>query len=116
MSDPITINGKTVEICELTVNQQREWLKGRSEREDKAMVNGFDPVDWFLFEETSLWDIAFVTNLTEDDLGEARPSEIDGVVEKMREVNPHFFAMRARVKSMTENLKKSLPPDKPSTP
>ncbi len=82
-----TIAGKKVQAVEMTVAQVRQIFADR----------GDDLVGDLLFEDCRLADLRIATNLTEEDLSEMLPSEIEEVIKLAKEQNPHFFKLLARL-------------------
>lgn len=95
MDDPILINDKQVDVRELAVKAMRIWIKNRVALEKSP--DEFDPVDWCLFDDCTLHDLAFMSSLTMAEIEDALPSQLDLIRERCKAINPHFFAMRARV-------------------
>lgn len=98
MTETLTVDGCEVTVCEMTVKDQREWLKQRIQAGKDAAQDGaeFDLIGWHLFEEVSFGDVVFMTNLTAEALESMKPSAIQKVVDACKKANPHFFAMRER--------------------
>lgn len=86
----IDLGGKVVQVKELTVGEIRAWLK------DSGAVSG-DVVDATLFEDSSLPDLTYMTDLTPSGIAELAPSELRRVFDVAHEVNADFFLMRIRV-------------------
>lgn len=86
----IDLGGKVVQVKELTVGEIRAWLK------DSGAVSG-DVVDATLFEDSSLPDLTYMTDLSADGVAALTPSELRLVFDAVREVNADFFLMRSRV-------------------
>jgi len=81
--------GEREVICrELTVEAMRGLL---------ARAPETDLVSMALYEDVQLGDLPAFTDLSAAEVGEAHPSELDKVMEGIREANPHFFAMLVRV-------------------
>lgn len=85
----IDLDGKAVQVKELTVGEIRAWLK------DSGMVSG-DLVDATLFEEFSLPDLLRMTSLTTEAIAGLTPGDLRQVFAACEEVNKDFFAMRSR--------------------
>jgi|SRR5690554_36843 len=82
------IGDKEVICRELTVGQIRQLL---------ASAAPSDLTGAALFEDLALGDLPTMTTLTEDDVANALPSELESIIEGCKEANPHFFAMLARL-------------------
>lgn len=98
MTETVKVDGREVAVLELTVRDQREWLKQRIQAGKDAAKAGaeFDVIGWQLFEDMTFSDVAFMTDLEADDLEDMTPSAIEKVVNACKKVNPHFFGMRKR--------------------
>ena len=96
--ESLKVNGANIVVLELTVRDQRQWLKQYFEQAAEAAKAkaDYDVVSWKLFDEVRLYDIAFMTDLTMEDLEDMTPSNIQKVVDVCKKVNPHFFDMRKR--------------------
>ena len=92
----ITVGEQLVQVRELTVAEIRAWLAG------KAALG--DLVDSALFEDFSVTDLAVLTNLPAAEIDNLTPRQIKSVMAKAQEVNPDFFAMRARMVTMGRGL------------
>lgn len=84
--------GREVRVRELTVKEIRQWLAELSVTQE-----GVDVVDQLLFDDVALSEIGRMTDLTADEMASATPSELDALAARCREVNRHFFALRARL-------------------
>ena len=96
--DKVVIGARAVSVRELTVKEQRKWLQmrdklGESIKED---FNKFDMIGWHQFKDVTVEDIVFITDLKKSELEDFKPSEIQTVVDEIKRLNPHFFAMRER--------------------
>ena len=86
---------RSANVRELTVAQVRQWLVGM---EGQAAENTeVDVVGALLFEDTTLSDLARMSDLTVEDMNKIAPSVLDRVRTAAKELNPHFFAMRGRL-------------------
>lgn len=93
----LKLDGKVIgQVKELTVDEIRAWLAGKT--------GGEDLVDAMLFEEISLSDIPVLTNLTADAVGALAPSEIDSLLPELKEVNARFFAMREKTAAIGRQI------------
>lgn len=92
--------GRKVTVTELTVGEIRAWLAGMTAQE--AGGGGGDVVSLALFEDATLDDLTRMSDLTDEEIAAAAPSELDAVLEKVREVNKDFFSLRARLEKAGE--------------
>lgn len=98
----IEVGGHKVQIKEMTVGEIRVWLA------DLTRVG--DLVDSMLFEEISLTDLPFLTDLKLEVIDDLEPSLIENtLLPKIKELNPRFFSMRQRVKEMGQKILDQLP-------
>lgn len=92
----ISLDGRAVQVREMTVGEIRRWLASKTEAGDL--------VDSLIFEEIALSDLSFLTDLPADVVDGLAPSEIRRVIDAAREVNPDFFAMRERTVALGQRL------------
>lgn len=83
----ITIGERKVLIKELTLAEIRAWLANSANPVDIDLVDTIYSADDLL-----ITDIPQFCDLTVEDLVQLAPSEIDPVVQAIREVNARFFA------------------------
>jgi len=95
----VTVGGKKAVIRELTVSEIRAWLAAKS-----GPV--IDVVDAFLFEDLALSDIPMMSDISADEIDNLAPSQIDDVIAKIKEVNPRFFEMQARIAAVGKAMLK----------
>jgi hypothetical protein len=96
----ISVNGKTVNLKELTVVEVRQWMKDL----EKVQTTDFDLVTEGIMQDVSLNDLLRMSDLTMTDLDEMAPSEIDIILATCRELNPHFFQLRDRLVNAARTL------------
>ncbi len=78
-------------VCrELSVSAIRQLL-GDSSAQDITSAG--------LFEDLRLGDLPLFTNLTQSQIDEALPSQLEPVIEGCKEANPHFFGMLVRLEA-----------------
>ncbi|WP_375738075.1 hypothetical protein [Pseudomonas boanensis] len=92
-SREIRIGERRVTVRELTVAEVRQWLN------DAAGKVSVDTVDAMLFEEISLPDLARMTSLDVESMGDWQPSQLREVIAAAKDLNKDFFAMRERIVS-----------------
>lgn len=92
----IHINGveRDVKVRRLTVAQVRAWLRAIVERPRDADM---DLIGGTLFDELTLWELAFLSDLSPLDIEEAHPGELRRVVDRVLLLNPQWAAARARI-------------------
>lgn len=97
--------GVQVTVKELTVAEVRAWLK---EFEDEKPVA--DLACDALFEECSLTDLVRMSDQGLAALTQMTESQIAQIIAAAKELNPRFFAMRARLYAAAERvLQRGLP-------
>ncbi len=92
----IDLDGRSVQIRELTVGEVRQWLASK--------VTPGDMVDSLLFEDIALSDLGFLTDLDADAVDTLTLSEVERVVAVAKEVNAAFFAMRERTVALGQRI------------
>ena len=92
----IDLDGKKVQVREMTVGEIRQWL---------ASKTGIgDLVDSMLFEEIALSDLSFMTDLKGDDIDALTPSAINQVLDVAKEVNATFFVMCEKTAALGQRI------------
>lgn len=83
----IKVAGIEITVRELTVGAVRGLLEsgGSTSIVDQALL------------DIPLTDLPVFTSLKAEEISDMRPSELHEVVAACKEVNPHFFAMLAKV-------------------
>lgn len=97
MSVKIEIAGRLITARELTVREMREWFQELKTMADAEKV---DVIGNLLFDGVSLETMRKMTDLKEEETGQFTPSELVVLLEKLKEVNPCFFDLLARLKAM----------------
>lgn len=92
-TDTVKLGDHSVTLRELTVGEVRGMLMSRPEQ---------DTVDYLLFDDITLGELVQMTDLSLSDLDKFTQSELDTVRLKAKELNPHFFAMLNRIKTLTK--------------
>jgi len=101
----LTIRDRTISISEMTVGQIRAWFRYAEEKEEaRAKGEKRDLAGETLFEEVSLEELAMMTSLSVEEMNGFTPSELIVVLEKVKELNPDFFAQRQRLIEMAMQL------------
>lgn len=83
-------DGLMITSHEMTVGEIREWQAA-------APTDIEDIVGDFLCDDASISELARMTDWEVGDFDRLTQSQLTEVVALCREVNPHFFAMRARL-------------------
>jgi len=81
-------------FVDLDSNQARDPLQ--------AMV--FYPLQAMVFEDCGLDDLARMCDMPVEQLEEFTPSELAGVLQAARELNPFFFRVRTALNAATRHL------------
>ncbi|UCV13765.1 hypothetical protein [Quatrionicoccus australiensis] len=76
-------------VRELTVGEIRSWLA--------AKVQPGDLVDSMLIADISISDLLILSDLTNGEIEELTPAELDLVITAAKEINVAFFAMREKM-------------------
>ena len=92
----IDLDGKAVQVREMTVGEIRAWLASKE--------NLGDVVDSLLFDEVALSDLPFLTSLVATDVDALTPSEIEKVLAVAKEVNAAFFVMREKTAALGQRI------------
>lgn len=104
--DTVTINGKEIQVHELTVAQVRTWLTRYSVKDKLATANAPvkepDVVSAVLFSDITLDDIFEMTTATPEFINDCTPSQVRLLADHCKAVNSHFFAMLDRLKALGE--------------
>lgn len=77
---------------ELTVAEIRAWIA-----DPTADVEAHDAVALALLEDVTFGDLKRMTDLTDEEMANAVPSDLEAVRERCKEVNRSFFALRERL-------------------
>lgn len=86
---------RRVQVRELDVSEIRAHLNALGRVPDDLAE--FDLPGAMLFPEVSFDDLRAMSDLTDAELGLLAPSELRPVLDAVKEVNPDFFGMRARL-------------------
>ena len=112
----LTVAGQLITVKELTLQEISQWLEDKVNPPDEiiaAPLMAILPIG-----EMMLGDIFRMTDLTEDVANSLKPSELEAVANKCREVNRSFFTLAATVtmagKAALDQLSTSLTEPAPS--
>jgi len=95
----IKVSDRDVNIHEVTVGEVREYLQA----EETGNIS-IDPVTDLMFEDLSLRDLVFMTDITLADMDDMKPSQIQELIDACKGLNPHFFAMASRARDMVQHM------------
>lgn len=85
----LQINERQIEIKELTVGEVRKWLRDRASGKAE---------DVLLFADIDASMLQAMAGMDESQLDEFTGSEVERIIALCKEVNPHFFQTRDRVR------------------
>lgn len=100
VEDTIPACGRDVKVKELTVKEIRAWFAREQSRAKEQMEKGaseFDVVEEMLLPHIALRDFLELTDLTKEEIDNAKPSDLRAVMGKCRAVNEDFFVLRAKL-------------------
>lgn len=88
----LTDAGITVTVRELTVAEVRQWLAMMEEP-------GLDVVGNLLFDGITAREVAMFcgNSLDVGEMDKLKPSEMQQVIDKIKDLNPHFFKLRGQL-------------------
>jgi hypothetical protein len=89
-----TIEGVRFEIHELTMGTILDW---EQDIEQQILANNVSATDQLLVDDFSLTDIANMLGKSVDDLRDIPPSVLEQLAGHCKEVNSHFFQLRAKL-------------------
>tara|TARA_R110001606_G_scaffold345513_1_gene494379 strand:+ start:11009 stop:11329 length:321 start_codon:yes stop_codon:yes gene_type:complete len=92
----LKVGSQSVTVHEMTVQQVRAFLQ------DAAKGAPVDAVDSLILGDCELSTLRSMCTLTDDEMGELKPSELEAVKAKCKELNPHFFALLAKLTDMAK--------------
>ena len=107
----VAIAGQEVKARELTLREHRELQKAAIDRAAtfQSDMTQYDALAEGLFEDISLYDLAFIAGVSLDDLGGLRTTELRKVADACIRANQDFFSMKARQKAETKRFMDSQP-------
>ena len=107
----VTVGERPVVVRELTVAEVRDWTV------DVETGCAVDALRALVLDDCGLDDLARMSDATAASLEDYAPSELAGLVAAARELNPHFFRVRAALGGVArmmlaeaEVLASSVPP------
>ncbi|MDH1055307.1 hypothetical protein [Aquipseudomonas alcaligenes] len=87
----VSLGGKDYIVRELSVAQLRSMMDSRAE---------YELLRHELFADLYLTDLPSFVNADLADIEALLPSQIEVLIAKVKEMNPHFFQLLARLKGM----------------
>lgn len=101
LTRPITLpEDFPVTVKELTVGEVRNWLL------DAETGVSEDPLHALALEDCSLADLARMSDIDARALEDYAPSELAPLIAAARELNPHFFRVRAALSGVARMMLK----------
>jgi hypothetical protein len=91
LNETVQVAGRAVTVRELSVREIRDWLHSAKAPEH------WDAVDELLLGELSLTDLARMTTVGPEVLGEAYQSELAELLAVAKKLNPLFFGLAERL-------------------
>lgn len=109
-SRQVQIGSLAVTVRELTVGEVRDWLA--SVESGQTLV---DAAGEYVFEDASVQELARMCDLPVSGFDAFAPSEIEPIRQAARDLNPHFFGLRAAVAAAQKSIvRRLLSPDQSS--
>jgi hypothetical protein len=106
-SREVQLGAHLVTVREMTVGEVRDWMV-----EIEQGAQQIDPAGEYVFDDCSLQDLMRMSDATVDIFNSAAPSDIEPLRQAARELNPHFFRVRAAVAAAQQALvRRILSPD-----
>ena len=98
MIQEVEIAGRKVQFKEITVGEARKLL---AEAESEPDV---DAIGWLLFDDSSLKQIAAMSDLSQSELEDFTPSQLRELADAVKKANPLFFGMMERATRIASQL------------
>lgn len=87
----VVVGSLAVIVHELTVSDVRDWIR-------RQEISGLrDPIHALVFEDFGIDDLAEMSDATAAQLEAFAPSDLADLVKACKEINPHFFRLRAAI-------------------
>ncbi len=99
---PVLVGALTVNVRELTFGEVRDWMVSS---EAGAAI---DPLHALAFDDCSLDDIARMCDRSAAELEAFTPSELESLVRTCKEINPHFFRLRAALSGVAQMMLREI--------
>lgn len=87
---------RDVKVRELTVKEIRAWL-AEGVMKDLKDLEKLSAVDLVLLDDVSLSDLKIMTDITDEEIDESAPSQLEGLRDFCKEVNKGFFVLRKKL-------------------
>ena len=97
---PVQVGALSVTVRELTFGEVRDWLV------EAETGQAEDPLHALAMEECSLTDLARMSSITTAKLEDCTPSELADLMLACKELNPHFFRVRAALSGVARLMLK----------
>lgn len=107
---PVLVGALAVNVRELTFGEVRDWMVSS---EAGAAI---DPLHALAFDDCSLDDLARMCDRSAAELEEFTPSELESLVRTCKELNPHFFRLRAALSGVAQMMLREISAGRSSTP
>ena len=101
-SKAIKVGERLVTVKELTVGAVRDWLAA-TEKDTSG-----DPLHALALAECNLADLALMSDISVADLEAYTPSEMVELIATCKELNPHFFRVRAALSQVARLMKAEI--------
>jgi len=109
-SRQVQVGALTVNVRELTVGEVRDWLASIESGQTSV-----DAAGEYVFDDASVQDLARMCDLPASGFDAYTPSEIEPIRQAARELNPHFFGLRAAVAAAQKSIVRRLLSPEPSS-
>ena len=86
---PATVSTRTVTVRELTFGEVRDWMTAVESGEQR------DALHALALDDCGLDDLARMSDISTADLEACAPSDLAELIKVCKELNPHFFKVRA---------------------
>jgi len=89
MAQTTAVGDRVVVVHELTVGEVRDWIAAAEAGAQEDALQGL------ALDDCGLSDLARMSDISADELEAYTPSEMADLIAVCKEVNPHFFRVRA---------------------
>jgi hypothetical protein len=94
----VPIGSESIEVRELTVAEVRAWMS------EIEAIPQRDALHALALEDCGIDDLARMCNVSTHQLEAFSPSQLAPVVAAAKELNPHFFRVRAALNSVARTM------------
>lgn len=98
----VVVGETAIQVRELTFAEVRAWMV---ECEAGAST---DPLHALAFDDCSLDDLARMCDRSAAELEAFTPSELESLVRACKEINPHFFRLRAALSGVAQMMLREI--------